>query len=137
MQGSQGLAAKAKFFGPKALHMDSMMIELYELHARYPQSKYFLVRFTHALLFFRVSMPFCERASNALSHQLCWRIALDSIDSKLCFVQFYEVLNKKMPPLNEIEKALNYIRLHFHRTQGISRMLSSAKEYGRIPVDSI
>lgn len=56
---------------------------------------------------------------------------------KLCFLQWYEMLQPDNAPIDAVEKNLNCVRLRWQRRSGTAGQLSPSKDYRFVPLECI
>lgn len=71
-----------------------------------------------------IQKPLCEGEPSDLYHVLC-------------FVQWYETLNRNLLPIDKIDRAPSCIRLKWDQNPGEPHVLKAGKELALVPKESI
>lgn len=93
--------------------------------------------FLKLLSFFQVSIYSLSKSRKAIPYSNLWIEVGISTDIDFCFLQWYVILGSISIPINEVDEALNCIRLCLQKSSGKVRILSTSREYVRVSLDSI
>lgn len=136
----QELVASGKFYPFSSGRFDSVLVEN-DLSLPINGNDVFetSMRFAKDLMF--VAISFSSDLSQIMRRK-CNENRELKVDSKLrdlelCFVQLYERVNRNILKFDKINEVLSCIRLWWQKTPGEENLLSVAREYSLILIDSL
>lgn len=132
---SQKIVAKGKIYCLKR-QFDTMMIESNERNSEMTGRNLVPVWFGNFMVFIRIVL---DRIGQSFfkPHRKRFCSQCSFFVRALCFVQYYEDTYITVSRNDKIDEILDCIQLQWHRSGSEAGQLSSAKQYGFVPVDRI
>lgn len=132
---SQRVVAKSNFYNAGKVRMDDIMIEGDEMLGDETLKTHFPVWFAKAKAFVRI--PELGNSSLRSGLESSRQELLKPCSNEFCFVQFYDTVPSHEVSVDTVDRTLNCIRVRWDKIAGVQSVLSAAKSFGLVPVDSI